>query len=80
MTLREFIEQEIREDHVFDIEEFGTKLANMEWEDGEEIGPEKFEDYLDYNLDSAAIIHIFGASSYLMYYEILIAYKEEEIE
>lgn len=73
MTLREFIEQEIMEDHVFDFEEFGTKLASMEWEDGEEIEPEKFEDYLDYNLDSAAIIHTFGAHFHLMYYEILIA-------
>lgn len=26
MALREFIRQEIREDHVFDIEEFGTKV------------------------------------------------------
>ena len=26
MTLREFIEQEMREDHVFDIDEFGTKV------------------------------------------------------
>lgn len=80
MTLREFIEQEIREDHVFDIEEFGTKLAYMSWEDGEEIEPEEFEDYLDNNLDTAAIIHNFGASSYLMYYEISIAYEGEEIE
>ena len=77
MTLREFIEQEIKEDHVFDIEEFGTKLASMGWEDGEEIEPEEFEDYLDYNLDSVAIIHTFGAFSHLMYYEILIAYKED---
>lgn len=77
MTLREFIEQEIREDHVFDIEEFGTKLAYIGWEDGEEIEPEEFEDYLDYNLDSAAIIHNFGASSYLMYYKISIMYKED---
>lgn len=75
MTLREFIEQEIMEDHVFDIEEFGTKLAYMEWEDGEEIEPEKFENYLGYNLDSAAIIHNFGANSYLMYYKISIAYE-----
>ena len=75
MTLREFIEQEIREDHVFDIEEFGTNLVYMEWEDGEEIDPEKFEDYLDYNLDSAAIIHDFGANSYLVYYKISIAYE-----
>lgn len=42
MTLREFIEWEIREDHVFDIEEFGTKLANIGWEDGEEIEPEEY--------------------------------------
>lgn len=75
MMLREFIEQEIREDHVFDIEEFGTKLAYMSWEDGEKIELEEFEDYLDYNLDSAAIIHNFGASSYIIYYKISIAYE-----
>lgn len=80
MTLREFIDQEIMEDLVFDLEDFGTKLAYMEWEDGEEIEPEEFEDYLDYNLDSAAIIHNFGASSYLMYYKISISYEREEIE
>ncbi len=77
MTLREFIEQEIMENHVFDIEEFGTKLEDIEWEDGEEIESEEFEDYLDYNLDSAAIIHNFGTSSYLMYYKISIMYKED---
>ena len=80
MTLREFIEQEIREDHVFDIEEFGTKLASIEWEDGEEIEPEEFKDYLDYNLDSAAIIYNFGVSFYAMYYKISIAYKGEVME
>lgn len=74
MTLREFIEHEIREGHVFDIDDFGRTLEYLEWEDGEEIDPEEFEDYLDYNLDSAAIIHNFGASFHLMYYEILIAY------
>lgn len=80
MTLKEFIEQEIREGHVFDLEEFGAKLKSLEWEDGEEIKPEEFEDYLDYNLDSAAIIHDFGAFAYLMHYEISIAYEEGEIE
>ena len=80
MTLREFIEHEIMENHVFDIEEFGTKLEDIGWEDGEEIELKEFEDYLDYNLDSAAIIHNFGASSYLIYYKISIAYEEEEIE
>lgn len=80
MTLREFIEQEIREGHVFDIAEFGTKLYILDFEDGEEIEPKKFEDYLDYNLDSASIIHNFGASFHSIYYEILIAYEGKEIE
>lgn len=73
MTLREFIEQEIKEGHVFDFEEFGRTLDILDFEDGEEIEPEKFEDYLDYNLDSAAIIHNFGAHYHLMYYAISIA-------
>lgn len=73
MTLREFIEQKIREGHVFDLEEFGTKLHIFEFEAGEEIEPEEFEDYLDYNLDSVAIIHNFGAYYHSMYYEISIA-------
>lgn len=77
MTLREFIDHEIIEDHVFDLEEFGTKIAYMEWEDGVEIEPEEFEYYLDYNLDSVAIIHNFGASFHIMYYKISIAYKED---
>ena len=55
MTLREFIEQEIENGNVCDIEEFYTKLRSFEWEDGEEIPHEEFEDYLDYNLDSAAV-------------------------
>lgn len=80
MTLREFIEQEIREGHVFDLEEFGTELTSLEWEDGEEIEPEEFGDYLDYNLDSAAIIHDFGTFAHLMYYKISIVYEEGEIE
>ena len=80
MTLREFIEQEIREGHVFDIEEFGTKLASIEWEDGEEIKPKEFEDYLDYDIDSAAIIHNFGVYFHAIHYGISIAYIGEEIE
>ena len=80
MTLREFIEQEIREDHVFDIEEFGTKLTTIEWEDREEIEPKEFEDYLDYNLDSAAIFHDFGVYFHAIYYEISIAYKRRRTE
>ena len=80
MTLRDFIEQERRECHIFDIEEFGTKLRSLEFEDGEEIPVDEFEDYLDYNLDSAAIIHDFGTFYYSMRYEIALAYEEGEIE
>lgn len=80
MTLREFIEQEIREGHVFDIEEFCIKLKSLEFEDGEEIPVDEFEDYLDYNLDSAAIIHDFGTFYHLMHYEIALAYEEGEME
>ena len=80
MTLRDFIQTEIEAGNVFDIEEFGTKLRSLEFEDGEEIPVDEFEDYLDYNLDSAAIIHDFGTFCYLMRYEISIAYEEGEIE
>ena len=78
MTLREFIEQERRECHIFDIEEFGEKLKSLKWEDGEEIEPKEFENYLDYNLDSAAIIHDFGTFYHSMRYEIALAYEEGE--
>ena len=78
MTLREFIQTEIEAGNVFDIEEFGTKLRSLEFEDGEEIPVDEFEDYLDYNLDSAAMIHDFGTFYYSMRYEITLAYEEEE--
>lgn len=78
MTLRDFIQTEIKAGNVFDIEEFGTKLRSLEFEDGEEIPVDEFEDYLDYNLDSAAIIHDFGTFYYSMRYEIKLAYEEGE--
>lgn len=80
MTLRDFIQTEIEAGNVFDIEEFGTKLRSLEFEDGDEIPVDEFEDYLDYNLDSAAIIHDFGTFYYSMRYEITLAYEEGEIE
>lgn len=80
MTLRDFIQTEIEAGNVFDIEEFGTKLRSLEFEDGEEIPVDEFEDYLDYNLDSAAVIHDFGTFYYSMRYEIALAYEEGEIE
>ena len=77
MTLREFIEQERRDCHVFDIEEFFDMLQFLEREDGEEIEPEEFEDYLDYNLESAAMVHSFGKNAYSMHYEITLADEED---
>ena len=78
MTLRDFILTEIEAGNVFDIEEFGTKLRSLEFEDGDEIPVDEFEDYLDYNLDSAAVIHDFGTFYYSMRYEIALAYEEGE--
>ena len=80
MTLRDFIQTEIEAGNVFDIADFGTKLKTLKWEDGEEIPLDEFEDYLDYNLEQAAIIHDFGTFYYSMRYEISIAYEEGEIE
>ena len=78
MTLREFIKTEIEAGNVFDIEEFGTKLRSLEFEDGDEIPVREFEDYLDYNLDLVAVIHNFGPFYYSMRYEITLAYEEGE--
>ena len=80
MTLGDFIQTEIEAGDVFDVAEFGTKLKSLKFEDGEEIPVDEFEYYLDYNLDSAAIIHDFGTFYYSMRYEISIAYEEGEIE
>lgn len=78
MTLRDFIEQERRECHIFDVEEFGEKLKFLKWEDGEEIEPKEFENYLDYNVESAAFIQEFGTFYYSTSYEISMYYCEEE--
>lgn len=70
MTLREFIEQERRECHIFDIEEFGTKLHSLNCEGEEEIPPEEFEDYLDNDLEMVTVNHFFSRYTYSMLYEI----------
>ena len=70
MTLREFIEQERRDCHVFDIEEFGTKLRSLNWEGEEEIPPEEFEDYLDNDLEMVTVKHFFSRYIYSMWYEV----------
>lgn len=70
MTLRDFIQTEIEAGNVFDIEEFGTKLKSLEWEDGDEIPPEEFEDYLDNDLEMVTVKHFFTRYIYSMWYEI----------
>ena len=70
MTLRDFIQTEIEAGNVFDIEEFGTKLKSLEWEDGEEIPVGEFEDYLDNDLEMATVKHFFSRYTYSMWYEI----------
>lgn len=78
MTLRDFIQTEIEAGNVFDIEVFGEKLKSLKWEDGEEIEPKEFENYLDYNVESAAFIQEFGTFYYSTSYEISMYYCEEE--
>lgn len=76
MTLREFIEQEIREGHVFDIEEFGNKLHSLNCEGEEEIKPEEFEDYLDNDLEMVTVKHFFSKYTYSMWYEVELLREE----
>lgn len=76
MTLREFIEQEIRECHVFDIEEFGEKLHSLNFEGEEEIEPEEFEDYLDNDLEMVTVKHYFSRFIRSMWYEVELLRKE----
>ena len=70
MTLRDFIQTEIEAGNVFDIEEFGTKLKSLEFEDSEEIPPDEFEDYLDNDLEMVTVKHFFSRYTYSMWYEI----------
>lgn len=70
MTLREFIEQEIKAGNVFDIEEFMEKLHSLNFEGEEEIEPGEFEDYLDNDLEMVTVKHYFSRFIYSMWYEI----------
>ena len=75
MTLREFIEQERRECHIFDVEEFGEKLKSLNYEGDEEIPVENFEEYLDHDIEQATVKHYFGKHYYFLGYEISIMYE-----
>lgn len=82
MTLFDFIQTEIEAGNVFDVDEFGSKLHKLEYEDGDEIPPEEFKEYLDHDLEQATVRHYFGICSYSMCYEISVMYKdftEEEL-
>ncbi len=78
MTLMDFIQTEIEAGSVFDVNEFGIHLENIQYEDGELIEPEEFKDYLDHDLSEAIVHHFFGKVAYAMYYEITVNYKESE--
>ena len=76
MTLREFIEQEIKAGNVFDIEEFMEKLHSLNFEGEEEIEPEEFEDYLDNDLEMVTVKHFFSRFIYSMWYEVELLREE----
>ena len=76
MTLRDFIQTEIEAGNVFDVEEFGTKLKSLKWEDMEEIPVHEFEDYLDNDLEMVTVKHFFSKYTYSMWYEIELLREE----
>ena len=48
MDLREFIEQEIKAERIFCIEDFGECLEKLEFDDGEELDKYEYQNYLDF--------------------------------
>ena len=55
MTLQEFIEQEIRSERIFCIEDFGESLQKLEFSDGEELDRYQYQNYLDFYIEKANI-------------------------
>ena len=55
MTLREFIEREIKEGRVRDLDELRTKVRLLEWEDEEKIDPRRIMEYLDCDIEWALV-------------------------
>lgn len=80
MTLMDFIQTEIESGTVFDVNEFGIHLGNLQFEDGKLIEPEDFRDYLDHDIEQAIVHHYFGKVAYAMEYEITVYYKDFEEE
>ena len=66
MKLREFIEQEIKAERIYCIEDFGECLEKLEFDDGEEeLDKYEYQDYLDFDIEWADI-HI----GFSVWYEI----------
>lgn len=79
MTLREFIEQEIRAERIFCIEDFGESLEKLESSDGKELNKYEYQDYLDFDIEKANIQIYYShlSVSGVAWYEIELAEEEE---
>ena len=81
MTLREFIEQEIKAERISCIEDFGDCLDKLEFDDDEEeLDKYEYQDYLDFDIEWADIKINYSHFSGVVWYEITLAYEEGEIE
>ena len=76
MTLREFIEQEIRSERISCIEDFGESLDKLESSDGEELDKYTYQDYLDHDIELADIKISYSHFSGTVWYEIELAEDE----
>ena len=79
MTLQEFIEQEIRSERIFCIEDFGESLQKLEFSDGEELDKYEYQDYLDFDIEKANIEIYYShlSVSGVAWYEIELMREEE---
>lgn len=70
MDLREFIEQEIKAERIFCIEDFGECLEKLEFDDGEELDKYEYQNYLDFDIEWADIKINYSHFSGIVWYEI----------
>ena len=76
MTLREFIEQEIRSERISCFEDFAESLDKLESSDGEEMDKYQYQDYLDHDIEWADIKINYSHFSGTVWYEIELAEEE----
>ena len=79
MTLREFIEQEIKDERIFCIEDFCESLEKLESSDGEELDKYTYQDYLESDIEWADIkinYSHFSGTVCTVWYEIELAEDE----